>query len=96
MENTFISNLVTVLQESTVSLPATEVALLLAILTFTLLFRYPKVGLVAAYIFCYRWGWWVFASRENQLVFLLYLIFGCLVGGLVVLQMFISHHKSES
>jgi len=67
-------------------LPALEVTSLIILLTCCLLFRFTRTGLVAAYIFVYRWGW-IFFMEQSQEVLVGYLIFGCIVGILTVIGM---------
>jgi len=77
---------VSLVQHATISLSALEFSVALAILAFALVLRYNRVGLVAGYIFTYKWGWTVFAGHSSQFL-LAYLIFGGLVGVLSVIGM---------
>ncbi|MBA4389299.1 MAG: hypothetical protein C0404_15110 [Verrucomicrobia bacterium] len=74
------------LRKATLTLPALEVTLLVVIFAVCLVFRFSRVGLVAGYIFVYRWGWIFFADHEQSFL-VSYLVFGMVVGTLAVVQM---------
>lgn len=74
------------MQNANLSLPALEVSLLLVVLTCCLVFRFSKTGLIASYIFSYRWGWLFFTDHEQEYL-LAYLVFGIVVGTLTVVQL---------
>ena len=78
--------IVSVIQNSSLTLPALEVTLLMALLSLALLFRYSRTGIVVAYLFTYRWGWNV-TSHLGSEARLIYLIFGCTVAILSILGM---------
>jgi len=80
------AELYTTLSHATLSLPAIEVVILIAIVAICLVFRLSRIGLVAAYLFTYRWGW-MFFDDQPQGTLMAYLIFGCLVGILTVVGM---------
>jgi hypothetical protein len=71
---------------ATLSLPALEVSMLFMALTFCLVLRFTKVGLVTAYVFVYRWGWLFFAERSQSFL-ISYLVLGMVVGVLTVIGM---------
>ena len=75
------------LKNTAVALPAIEVSILITVLTICLLFRFNRIGLVAAYVFTYRWGW-LFFSKENHGYLIPYFIFGGLVLFLTVISLF--------
>ena len=67
------------LRGTTLTVPALEVAVMLVILTFCLLFRAPRVGLLAAFLFTYRLGWMfmqVSFAKAQHLFIVGYLVFG--------------------
>ncbi len=70
----------------TIILPALELAILIGVMALALVFKFTRVGLVASYLFVYRWGWGFCMHNEPQYL-LGYLIFGCLVGVLTVVGM---------
>ena len=73
-------------QNATINLPALEVVLLLAMLAVFLVARLPKIGLITAYIFAYRWGWNIFVGHNTNTM-LVYLVFGVIVGVLTAAGM---------
>ena len=75
------------LSNSQITLPAFELVFFLALLTLSLLFRYSRTGIFAAYLFAYRWGWTVVGGLGDHSHFW-YLIFGCGVAILSVLGFF--------
>lgn len=88
-----MQNIYQIISTSHLDLPAAEVFILVGILSIALLFRLPRCGLIAAYIFTYRWCWTVAASlpSEAQLV---YIIFGVLVGALATVGMLSERHSA--
>ncbi|MFC1496849.1 hypothetical protein ACFLS1_00060 [Verrucomicrobiota bacterium] len=68
-----------ILLQANLTLPALEISILLMILALCLVCRYNRVGLIAAYLFAYKWGWTLFIG-QNQSFLLAYLLFGCIVG----------------
>lgn len=79
-----IDNIITIIQQSTLTLPSIEVVLLVVLLSLSLMLRYNDFGMVVAYVFACRWGWGVMLhfSPKAQLGFV---IFGFLVGALSVI-----------
>jgi len=75
-----------VIMTSQLTLPAFELAMLMALLTLGLLFRYSRTGMVVAYLFAYRWGWEI-AHGLGRGAHFWYLVFGFIVGILTVLGM---------
>ena len=70
----------------TIPLPAMEVILLIVSLSFCLVLRWAKVGLIIAYLLTYRWGW-LFFTKQNQEFFVMYLLAGAIVCVLTVIGM---------
>jgi hypothetical protein len=77
---------VDMLKNATITLPAVEVAIMMITMSFCLLVRYPKVGLIAAYIFAYKWGW-MFINKQSPNFLVAYLAFGFIIGLLGVICM---------
>jgi hypothetical protein len=69
-----------------ISLPALELAILIAVVAMCLVMKFNQAGLITSYLFVYRWGWSFCVSHEPQYL-MGYLIFGCLVGILTVVGM---------
>lgn len=85
-----------VFSQATFEVPALETTILFAVLTFCLLLRFARTGLVIAYIFVYRWGW-IFCREEMKFddrFFAAYIVFGVLVCTFVVVGMLHSSHTS--
>lgn len=83
-----------VIKTASITLPALELTVLLGLLTFCLVFRLTRAGLITAYLFIYRWGWIFFSEKdENFLKF--YLIFGTAVGIITAIGL-IFHHGSAN
>ncbi len=80
---------VLMLVHSDAFLPSWEVICLLTILTLCLLLKTNKMGLIASYLFAYRWGWLVFESSfgEHTSFMYGYLIFGFIALILAVVSM---------
>jgi hypothetical protein len=57
-----LNEFVTIVRTASLVLPALEVSLLLAILTFCVLCQFTRVGLFAAHVFLYRRGWRLFVD----------------------------------
>lgn len=76
-----------------ISVPLVETTVLLIAMTICLLFRFPRTGLILAYLFLYRWGWTVHigtftSDPEIQSAFSTgYLVFGILVFTFTVVGM---------
>lgn len=81
-----IDSFLQMLRGAVLSLPATELAALILILTACLVFRFNRTGLVTSYLFSYHWGWAFFVGEQQRYLFL-YLVFGVLVGILTVVGM---------
>ena len=78
-------------ETSLVSLPASEVMVMLGLLTIFMLFRCNRIGLVVAYLFAYRWGWLFFQQSfgaQFRDYVMGYYVFGAVVFLLVVIGMF--------
>ena len=81
-----LTNLVSVLTDATLTLPAIEISILLASLSCCLVFRFTRTGLLIAYLFIYRWGWILFLNSAQTLM-VAYLVFGMLIGIATVVGM---------
>lgn len=66
-----------------IDLPGIELMALLTIMSLALVFRFPRTGLIAAYIFSYRWGWQAITVNSPSAL-VAYMVFGILVGTLSV------------
>ena len=85
-----MNSILSVLSHTEVNMASYEVMLQLVILTGCLLFRASRLGLIAAYIFAYRWGWLVFErsfGTEQPAFIYGYMVFGFLTLILAVLSM---------
>ncbi len=71
------------LQKSTIELPLAEVALLVLCLSVFLVMKMTRIGLIAAYLFTYRWGL-LFLTRQANDFLVFYLLFGFGVGVLTI------------
>ena len=81
-----LKEILVLIQNATISLPVTELTVLVFVLSLCLLFRFNKTGLMTSYIFAYRWGWIFFAGHDEKYLFL-YLLWGVLVGIITVIGM---------
>ncbi len=84
-----------VIYSAQISAPSYEVMILLLVLTICLLLRATKTGLLAAYLFTYRWVWLMFERSfgPNQMIFLYgFLIFGFVVLILALISMLTQNH----
>ena len=81
------------LSHATISIPGSEVMVLLILLTICLLFRITRTGLVTAYIFTYHWGllfgeqYFGGNPRIYHIFITSYIVFGILVGMLAIVAM---------
>lgn len=89
-ENELVKNML----EARIPLPALEVAALVGLLAICLVFRLPRVGIVSAYIFVYRWGW-LFFTEQTDTQLAAYLVFGSIIAILTVVNMFRSNPEHE-
>ncbi len=76
---------------ASIELPALEVTILLILMAVCLASKHTRVGLVATYIFAYRWGWMIFVGH-NLSFMAAYLIFGVLTGILTVIGLLTDKH----
>ena len=88
-----LKELITLISGATITLPVVEVCALLSLLSVCLVFKCTKVGLVAAYLFIYRWGW-LFLTGGGDNFLLSYLILGSVVAILTVIGMLTSSTDS--
>jgi len=89
-----LSDLLSVIQHTTLPLPAIEVIALLVVLTACLLFRFSRMGLFTAYVFTYRWGWIIFEETRDTQYITGYLVLGVAAGILAVIGMLYSRSDS--
>jgi hypothetical protein len=80
------------LRHATISFPAVELCALLGSLTFCLVFKLTRTGLVVSYLFAYAWAWTFFAD-QTQMILACYLVFGCMVAILGVIGMLQSNSQ---
>lgn len=71
---------------ATIELPAIELIVLIGLLATCLVFRFTRVGLLAAYALTYRWGW-KYMQSQNADTFMTYVALGIVVGALAVISM---------
>ena len=86
------TQMLNLLSSATIPLPALEVVALLVLLSACLLFRTTRIGLLAAYIVVYRWGF-LFFMNNAQSSLVAYMIFGGFVAVLTVIGML---HKPDA
>lgn len=74
-----ILHILETVRHGTLTLPAGEVILVLISLSLCLSFRFPRTGLLIAYLAAYRWGW-MFYQRpifdEDPAALVAYIVFG--------------------
>jgi len=80
------ADMLELIKTASLTLPVAEITLLMLLLTACLLFRFNRTGIVAAYLFTYRWGWLFFVGHEQKYL-VTYLLFGAVVGVLAVVGM---------
>ena len=71
-----------VMSSNMISLQASEIMILLGIITLCLLFRWNRMGMAIVYIDAYRWGWLFFQANfgnEYRNFMMGYYLFGGLV-----------------
>lgn len=65
-----------------IAAPSLELMLLLGILTIALIFRAVRVGLTAAYLFTFRWGWLFISetlAKKDAVFMQVYIFLGVIV-----------------
>ena len=77
---------VAILQATRLDIPGTEPFLLITILMIAILLRWPRFGLLAAYMFAYRWCWYLLADFPVAAQ-LAYALLGIAAGALSVAGM---------
>jgi len=88
-------------QDASLTVPLTELVILFVLLTVCLLLRLSRTGLIIAYLFIYRWGWFFclhnnFPDPKIRNMFLTgYIVFGILVLTLAIVAMMISNRSSS-
>lgn len=83
----------TVIKTASITLPALEISILLALLSFCLVVHLTRLGLITAYIFIYRWGWILFAAKDEKFL-TVYLIFGTAIGIITAAGLIFSRQSS--
>ena len=88
------------MQDAVIPIPVLELAVLLLLLMGCLLLRFPRIGLMVAFLFVYRWGW-IFCmssalvdSRMRTMFLTGYVVFGILVVTLTAVAMVLSKRYS--
>jgi len=80
-----------ILKETEISAPPIEMLLLLGILSISLVFKASRVGLLAAFLFVFRWGYVFFKENfdGDQYSFVYgYILFGLIVVVLSIISMY--------
>lgn len=80
------------LKATRICFPASDFFLLIGLLTMSILFRYPRCGLVIAYVFAFRWCWSLVEDYSVHAQ-ISYMIFGIMVGALAVIGMLQEKHQ---
>ena len=75
-----------IIKTARISLPVFEITTLIIALSVCLANRWTRCGLVAAYLYVYRWGW-LFFAKQSTIFFGIYLLLGGLVATLAVIDM---------
>lgn len=89
------------IQDASITIPLVELIISFLLLTACLLLRFPRIGLIIAYLFTYRWGWLFYLSnnfpdQKARALFLTgYIIFGILVLALTIIAMTIPSRASS-
>jgi hypothetical protein len=89
-----LKELINLVSNSTLQLPAVEVCLALSVLSLSMVFRLTRFGLIFAYLLSYRWGWSLFVGKSEEYM-LGYLVFGMITGILTVIGMIQSDHMDD-
>lgn len=79
-----------IMKNTTIILPAWEITVLVGALSFFLVTKRTNIGLIAAYVFSYHWGFRFFAE-QSQNFFVAYCVLGGVVGLLTVISMMSSN-----
>lgn len=74
------------IQNSTITLSAVELVLLISLLSCSLVFRCNRCGILTAYLFAYRWGWMV-VKQLPESAQIAYVLLGVVVGALSITGM---------
>jgi hypothetical protein len=80
-------------QHAKLDMAALELCVLLLVQAICLVFRLPRIGLMASYLFAYRWGW-AFMAGQSERYLIMYLVFGSVVCILSVIS-FMIPRRSE-
>lgn len=89
-----LSGILDIIRTASITLPALEISILLAVLSFCLVFHLTKIGLITAYLFIYRWGWLILSSKDEKFL-TSYLILGTIVGIITTVGLVFSHHSAN-
>lgn len=89
------------MRTAVIPIPLLELTILLLLMTGCLLLRFPRTGLMVAFLFVYRWGW-IFCmsgalldSRIRTMFLSGYVGFGILVVILTIVAMVLSKRYSH-
>lgn len=88
-----LDSLLTTLRATDMDVPATEPFILVVLLTLAILLRFPRFGLLAAYLFAYKWCWGLVTGLHLHAQ-IAYTFFGVLVGLFAVVGLM--HDRSEA
>lgn len=89
------------IQDIVITIPLVELIISFLLLTICLLLRFSRIGLITAYLFTYRWGWFfclhnnLFDPKTRSLFLTGYIIFGILALTLTVIAMTTSRRASS-
>lgn len=86
-----LQSFIKIVSNASIELSAMELTVLMIVISVCLATRHNRIGLVATYIFAYKWGWSVFAG--HSLSYLTgYLFFGVVTGILTVIALMTDKH----
>lgn len=77
-----------IIAHAKLELPALELIILVGLLALCLVLRFTRLGLIAAFALTYRWGWQFMREQGGTDNFMIYLIFGVIVGTLALISLF--------
>lgn len=89
------------LQDATITVSLLELVILFLLLTGCLLLRFPRTGLIIAFLFVFRWGWMfcmssaLVDSRMRTLFLTGYVVFGILAVTMATVAMVLSKRYSS-
>jgi hypothetical protein len=89
-----ILDIISLLQNATITVPVIELCVLVTALSVFLVFKLPRIGLITAYLFVYRWGLLFFLHQATQYL-MFYLVFGFAIGVVTIVSMIWSSPPAE-